>query len=242
MRQLTFLVYGPTGTSFPMLHVLPWGRIFTLRQLLLWVQRASACGVIRVTSIRRDLDHRRWRDELHHWRWRSVHSWCCLTLRTQQVLTPRKTQLARARRTRSLVLVSNTSRQRFPCLMWHQHLRCTTLRQTAPVVYAAPVLMVGCLASVLAVIAISAPVVVYIASCTRFQLRNRDVVVHSSFGRKHYRLPLQLTCSASADCTGSATPMCCGGVCVAMSCGGGSFTPDAAFDSFWDSVKSMTGK
>ena len=35
---------------------------------------------------------------------------------------------------------------------------------------------------------------------------------------------------------------CCGGVCVAMSCGGGSFTPDGAYDSVWDSVKPMTGK
>ena len=29
------------------------------------------------------------------------------------------------------------------------------------------------------------------------------------------------SCSSSADCPGSAAPMCCGGVCVAMSCGGG---------------------
>ena len=27
-----------------------------------------------------------------------------------------------------------------------------------------------------------------------------------------------------------------------MSCGGGSFTPDGAYDSVWDSVKPMTGK
>ena len=33
--------------------------------------------------------------------------------------------------------------------------------------------------------------------------------------------------------------MCCGGVCVAMSCGGG-FTPGGAYDSVWDSVK-LTG-
>ena len=50
------------------------------------------------------------------------------------------------------------------------------------------------------------------------------------------------TCFASADCTDSATPMCSGGVCVAMSCGGGSFTPDGAYDSLRDSVKPMTGK
>ena len=36
--------------------------------------------------------------------------------------------------------------------------------------------------------------------------------------------------------------MCSGGVCVGMSCGGGSFTPDGAYDSLWDSVKPMTGK
>ena len=38
----------------------------------------------------------------------------------------------------------------------------------------------------------------------------------------------------------SASPMCCGSVCVAMSCGGG-FTPGGAYDSVWDSVKPMTG-
>ena len=50
------------------------------------------------------------------------------------------------------------------------------------------------------------------------------------------------SCSSSADCPGSAAPMCCGCVCVAMSCGGGGFTPDGAYDSVWDSVKPMTGK
>merc|ERR1719374_508450 len=50
------------------------------------------------------------------------------------------------------------------------------------------------------------------------------------------------TCSVSADCTDSATPMCSGGVCVAMPCDGGSFTPDGAYDSLWDSVTPMTGK
>ena len=39
-----------------------------------------------------------------------------------------------------------------------------------------------------------------------------------------------ISCSSSAD-------MCCGSVCVAMSC----FTPDGAYDSVWDSVKPMTG-
>ena len=42
------------------------------------------------------------------------------------------------------------------------------------------------------------------------------------------------TCSASADCTDSATSMCSAGACVAMSCDGGSFTPDGA-------VHGMTG-
>ena len=37
-------------------------------------------------------------------------------------------------------------------------------------------------------------------------------------------------------------PCCCRSVYVAMSCGGGFFTPDAAYDSVWDSVKPMTGK
>ena len=45
------------------------------------------------------------------------------------------------------------------------------------------------------------------------------------------------SCSSSAACSGSAAPMCCGGVCVAISCGGGGFTPDGAYDSVWDSVR-----
>ena len=50
------------------------------------------------------------------------------------------------------------------------------------------------------------------------------------------------TCLSSADCSDSAAPMCSVNVCVAMSCGGGSFSPDGAFDSLWDSVKLMKGK
>ena len=50
------------------------------------------------------------------------------------------------------------------------------------------------------------------------------------------------TCSTSADCTDSATPMYSGCVCVAMSCGGGSFSPNGAYVSLQDSVKLMTGK
>ena len=49
-------------------------------------------------------------------------------------------------------------------------------------------------------------------------------------------------CSSSADCPVSAAPMCCGSACVAMSCGGGGFTPGGAYDSVWDSVRPMTGK
>ena len=49
------------------------------------------------------------------------------------------------------------------------------------------------------------------------------------------------TCSTSADCVDSATPMCSGGVYVAMSCGGGSFIPDGEHDSLWDNVKPMMG-
>ena len=48
--------------------------------------------------------------------------------------------------------------------------------------------------------------------------------------------------SSSADCPGSAAPLCCGSVCVAVSCGGGFFTPGGAYDSVWDSVKPMAGK
>ena len=50
------------------------------------------------------------------------------------------------------------------------------------------------------------------------------------------------TCLSSADCSDSAAPMCSVNVCVAMSCCGGSFSPDGAYDSLWDSVKLMKGK
>ena len=46
--------------------------------------------------------------------------------------------------------------------------------------------------------------------------------------------------SSSADCFGSAAPLCCESVCVAMSCGAG-FTPGGAYNSVWDSVMPMTG-
>ena len=48
------------------------------------------------------------------------------------------------------------------------------------------------------------------------------------------------SCCSSTGCPGSAAPMFCGGVCVAMSCGGGGFTPDGVYDSVWDSVRPMT--
>ena len=44
------------------------------------------------------------------------------------------------------------------------------------------------------------------------------------------------TCSASADGTGFATTRYSGCVYVALLCDGGSFTPDGACDSLWDSV------
>jgi len=50
------------------------------------------------------------------------------------------------------------------------------------------------------------------------------------------------TCSSSDDCTDSSAPMCSDNICVAMSCSGGSFTPDGLYDSSWDSVTPMTGK
>ena len=49
------------------------------------------------------------------------------------------------------------------------------------------------------------------------------------------------SCSSSANCSSSAAPMCCGGVCVAMSCGGTYFSPDGAYDFAWDSVKPTKG-
>ena len=52
---------------------------------------------------------------------------------------------------------------------------------------------------------------------------------------------VETTYSESADCTDSSTSMCSGGVRVATQCGGGSFTPDGAYDSLWNSVKPMTG-
>ena len=57
-------------------------------------------------------------------------------------------------------------------------------------------------------------------------------------------LPLQLSFPRALRRQIALTlrPMCCGGVCVAMSCGGGYFTPGGVSDSVWDSVKPMTGK
>ena len=53
-------------------------------------------------------------------------------------------------------------------------------------------------------------------------------VLHCHFGRKHLDATAVVvsTCSASADCTDSVTPMCSAGACVASSCDGGFFTPD----------------
>ena len=52
----------------------------------------------------------------------------------------------------------------------------------------------------------------------------------------------ELCLPSERGCPDSAAPMCCGGVCVAMSCGGGGFPPDGAYDSAWYSVRPMTGK
>ena len=52
----------------------------------------------------------------------------------------------------------------------------------------------------------------------------------------------ELSLPSVRGCPDSAAPMCCGGVCVAMSCGGGSFSPDGAYYSAWYSVRPMTGK
>ena len=45
------------------------------------------------------------------------------------------------------------------------------------------------------------------------------------------------TYPTSADWTDSAIPTCSGDVCVTMSCGGGSITPNDAYDSLLDNVK-----
>ena len=52
----------------------------------------------------------------------------------------------------------------------------------------------------------------------------------------------ELCLPSERGCPDSAAPMCCGGVCVAMSCGGGGFPPDGAYDSACYSVRPMTGK
>ena len=49
------------------------------------------------------------------------------------------------------------------------------------------------------------------------------------------------SCSSSADYPDSLDPMSCGGVFVAMSCGGGCFTPDGAYDSVWDRCEADEG-
>ena len=51
----------------------------------------------------------------------------------------------------------------------------------------------------------------------------------------------ELCLPSERGCPYSAAPMCCGGICVAMSCGGGGFSPDGAYDSVWDGVRPLTG-
>ena len=65
----------------------------------------------------------------------------------------------------------------------------------------------------------------------------RTCVVHSPFVWLDHRC--HCNCRDLALFAGRLP--CCGGVCVAMSCGGGFFTPGGAYDSGWDSVKPKTG-
>ena len=69
---------------------------------------------------------------------------------------------------------------------------------------------------------------------------HRDVV-HSPFGWLYHRC--HYNCRDLVLFVGTlfgfAAPLCCGSVCVAMSCGGGFFSPGGAYDSVWDSVKPM---
>ena len=51
----------------------------------------------------------------------------------------------------------------------------------------------------------------------------------------------ELCLPSERGCPYSAASMCCGGGCVAMSCGGGFFTPGGAYDSVWDRVKPISG-
>ena len=46
--------------------------------------------------------------------------------------------------------------------------------------------------------------------------------------------------NTKGSCLGCLTKL--NEVCVAISCGGGSFSPDGAYVSSWDSVTPMTGK
>ena len=52
----------------------------------------------------------------------------------------------------------------------------------------------------------------------------------------------ELCLPSERSCPDSAAPLCCGGVCVAMSCGGRGFTRYGAYDFALDSVRAMTGK
>ena len=52
----------------------------------------------------------------------------------------------------------------------------------------------------------------------------------------------ELSLPSERLCSDSAAPRCCESVCDAMSCCGGFFPPDGAYDSAWCSVRPMTGK
>ena len=78
-----------------------------------------------------------------------------------------------------------------------------------------------------------------ICSCSWCSSRDKVVdVVHSPFEWLDHRC--HCNCRDLVLFVGRLPR--CGGVCVAMSCGGGFFTPYGAYDSVWDSVKPMTGK
>ena len=57
------------------------------------------------------------------------------------------------------------------------------------------------------------------------------VVVHSPCCTIDAIASVVASYSSPADCPGSATPVCCESVCVAMSCGGWFLSPGGAYDS-----------
>ena len=76
-------------------------------------------------------------------------------------------------------------------------------------------------------------------SCSQLQLRSPPWCRSQSLWMFVPSLPLS---TVVTSCSSYAAPMCCGGVCVALSCSGGGFLHDGAYDSVWDRVRPMTGK